>query len=388
MNNRFIILTVDYPPMPAGMAQHCHDIALALKLNGDCPEVIAPALPSKLPSRGYGDVKVIRLKTVRQEQIFDHYISSLCAYIWACLLSIRRGKPQAVIANTWSIAGVAAWAVKKLTGIPYFICAHGLDINASRTDRKVLLLMRMVLGGAASVIANSSFTAELARTAAPGISPRIVHPAIDSSRLEERQVVGNIPGIFSGRRILLTVSRLVRSKGHADVIKCLPAIIAEFPDILYCIVGEGPENDALHSLVCELKVDRYVFFAGNVSADDLPAYYRSCEIFILCSKHIPQTGEVEGFGIVFLEAAFFAKPCIAARTGGIVDAVIDGETGVLIEPSDTAGLTACLKELLSDKERRSALGRNARERVLSEFNIGRFAGQLKGVINEGLAARP
>jgi len=289
MNNRFIILTVDYPPMPAGMAQHCHDIALALKLNGDCPEVIAPALPSKLPSRGYGDVKVIRLKTVRQEQIFDHYISSLCAYIWACLLSIRRGKPQAVIANTWSIAGVAAWAVKKLTGIPYFICAHGLDINASRTDRKVLLLMRMVLGGAASVIANSSFTAELARTAAPGISPRIVHPAIDSSRLEERQVVGNIPGIFSGRRILLTVSRLVRSKGHADVIKCLPAIIAEFPDILYCIVGEGPENDALHSLVCELKVDRYVFLpvmflpmtCRRITA---PARFSSCAVNIFLKQ--------------------------------------------------------------------------------------------------------
>ena len=113
-------------------------------------------------------------------------------------------------------------------------------------------------------------------------------------------------------------------------------------------------------------------------------HYRTCDLFILTSREIETNGEVEGFGIVFLEAGACGKPVIGARSGGIQDAVIDKMTGILVDPSDISGTSEAIIKLLSDEELRNRLGKNGKIRVEKELNMTVFAEKLQMVLTNNL----
>ncbi|MDW8256611.1 MAG: glycosyltransferase, partial [Acidobacteriota bacterium] len=131
-----------------------------------------------------------------------------------------------------------------------------------------------------------------------------------------------------------------------------------------------------------------VHFAGDVDDAWLPAYYRSCDLFVMPSRvRLMDPCEGEGFGIVYLEAAAFGKPAIAGREGGSAEAVLNGVTGLLVDPSDPAEIARAVLELLRDESRRLMLGAWARERAWREFTPGRFRQNLAMILSElGLLA--
>ena len=183
------------------------------------------------------------------------------------------------------------------------------------------------------------------------------------------------------RRKIITVARLVRSKGHDTVLKALPKVIERFPDTKYFIIGEGPEAEKLKEVVREFELSQYVIFTGQVDEAELISHYRTCDLFILTSREIEATGEVEGFGIVFLEASACGKPVIGARSGGIQEAIIDKVTGMLVDPLDIYGTSEAIIKLFSDDELRRRLGENGKIRVDKELNMATFAGKLQMVLN-------
>ena len=366
------------------MARHSESVALALKEIGYKTIVIAPSADE---DTGYDKCAAFRLYRVRRivcGHIFDHYLRSVI-YFFACALRFcfpRR--VNMIIANTWSIAGVAAFLIKKVTGTPYMVFAYGLDVYAPQNSPKMLRLMKLVLKNASVVAAISGFTKALILEAERNANVVVVNPCVDTMRFTADP--GIVPDLQDGRHRILTVARLVRSKGHDTVLKALASVVGRFPGLEYFIVGDGPEREYLKGLTGELGLSQCVIFAGEVGADApaLISYYRACDLFILTSRELSSSGEVEGFGIVFLEAGACAKAVIGSRSGGIPEAVIDGVTGLLVEASDINGTAEAIIKLLSDDGFRRRLGENGKMRVDREMNTAAFAGKLGRILSEAV----
>ena len=178
------------------------------------------------------------------------------------------------------------------------------------------------------------------------------------------------------------MARLVESKNHEALIRAFAKVVKNIPEALYRIIGEGPMESQLKELVSALGLVDKVIFLGSVPGSELAAYYYSCDVFVMVSKEIKERGEVEGFGIVFLEAAACARPVIGSKGGGIADAVIDGDTGILVDPSNEDEIARAIVRVLQDEELANRLGENGRRRAETELTIENFGEKLKKLINE------
>lgn len=166
----------------------------------------------------------------------------------------------------------------------------------------------------------------------------------------------------------------------ADLIDAFKLLLTEFPDARLEIVGDGPEKTRLEKLVVDLGLVSCVIFAGSLRGDALYERYRDCDVFAMPSKTLED--DVEGFGTVFLEAGLFGKPSVGTFSGGIPEAVLDGETGILSREGEVRELVDALKKLLSNERLRSELGRNAQKRVLAEFTFDKGVEKLIRILRQ------
>lgn len=378
MKRRALILSIDFPPMAGGMARWSRDVADALSRAGCAVTVVAPDTRGKDADTGIsGGITIRRIRGLFPPRHFDCLrLSAVLFFLYGFRQSLP-GRPDIIIANTWSIAGTAAYALGAFFKVPYCVCAHGLDVCAAASAARDSRLMRRVFEKAAAVIAISHFTAGLVKRAAAGAYVAVIHPVVEPGRFTARGEYN--PAVIAGKRIILSVGRLVDSKNHATIIRALPAVIAGHPDVVYRIVGDGPRKEDLAALAAGLGLSEKVIFEGYVPDEDMPLYYQACDVFALVSRAIPVSGEVEGFGIVFLEAAACAKPVVASKSGGIPDAVRDGVTGILVEPHDEKAVSDALLRILSDADLAARLGENGRTRVEESFtaeSLGRRLGEI------------
>ncbi len=278
-------------------------------------------------------------------------------------LLLRRRVRYLVCGQLLSI-GVPGRLLSRLAGVPYAVFVHGADLADFHDRVPWGGLARWTIAGADAVIANSRFTAGLIERLAPGAARRIVvlpigvesqAPAETGTveALRERYRLGRGP-------VLLSVSRLVAMKGHDVVLRALPELLRAVPGLHYLIVGEGPHRPALEALARAHGVAARVVFAGRVPAAELPAHFQLATLFVQLSRHTGRYDGLEGFGISFLEAASHGLPCIAGRSGGVPEAVLDGETGLLVEPEDGAAFGAAAARLLADPRERQRMGESAR----------------------------
>lgn len=186
---------------------------------------------------------------------------------------------------------------------------------------------------------------------------------------------------IKGKKVILTVARLVESKNHETLIRSFAKVAKCIPEAAYTIVGQGPLESCLRKLVYGLGLTDKVIFVGDVPDSELAAYYYSCDVFVMVSKEIKERGEAEGFGIVFLEAAACAKPVIGSKSGGIPDAVIDNVTGLLVDPFNEEEIAQAITRVLQDERLAKRLGENGRKRVETESTMENFCEKLKKIMN-------
>ena len=373
-----LFLTIDFPPLGGGMAQHSYDVVKAMKKIGEPPIVLTLRTEGDKVFDKKKDIHIIRLRCIKIKKLFEYYFWSAAVLFGYAFYYCITHKVDTVFVNTWSIVGVAAFLIKKVSGVPYVVFAHGLDVYAPQNNRNVSRLMRLVLRNASLVIANSHFTKQLIDEMVD-TRIRVLHPVADLQRFSRKD---DGHKLFAGKKVLLTVGRLVESKGHEAVIRSLKKVVEKFPEILYCIVGSGPTEESLKIIINELGLTNTVIFAGEVDDEELPSYFHSCDVFIMTSREIKKRGEVEGFGIVFLEAGACGKPVIGSKSGGIPDAVIDGVTGILVDPFDIEEIADAIIRLLSNENLAARLGENGKKRVEEELNIHRLAERLKEVLSD------
>jgi phosphatidylinositol alpha-1,6-mannosyltransferase len=266
--------------------------------------------------------------------------------------------------------GYIGLLVKRWLSIPFVIYAHGNEIlEASKSDWDK---PRLALRQASCVLANSRFTASLVEKA--GVSPtaiRVIPLGCDTERFRPRapndQLLKKLLGHRAKGPIILTVGNLVERKGHDMVVRALPAIRKLFPEVTYVIVGSGPFKKDLEDMAFSLGVRDQVVFAGKASDEELPDFYSLCDVFAMPSRARIDAGDVEGFGLVFLEAAACGKPAVGGRSGGVEDAVVDGVTGLLVDPCDAEDVGRAILSLLGKPDLRGELGRHGRDRVEREY---------------------
>ncbi|MBI3290942.1 glycosyltransferase family 4 protein [Candidatus Falkowbacteria bacterium] len=267
--------------------------------------------------------------------------------------------------------GTLALLHKKRKKTPYIFYAHGLDITLPQNFRRKKILLKKIIAEAFAIVANSHFTKdELVKLGAEPGKILVVHPCPnligqEPSEYEKEEIIKNHN--LTCKKIILTVGRLVERKGHDMVIKSLPKIIKALPEVVYLIVGDGPDRPRLAQLVNRLNLKNYVKFIGPVSAKNLPAYFDLADVFIMPSRQLPN-GDVEGFGIVFIEANLFGKPVIGGRSGGVPEAVINGKTGLLVNPHDVEDIAEKTITLLTNQALAAKLGLQGLERAAEEFN--------------------
>jgi phosphatidylinositol alpha-1,6-mannosyltransferase len=236
-----------------------------------------------------------------------------------------------------------------------------------------------VAKGCSVALPNSSHTAaECRQWGIPDRRIHTLHPGLDLSRLPVAPALPWERNTSAGP-VMLTVGRLDERKGHLQVIEALARLRPRFPGLRYRIAGSGSTQQTLARRAEELGVAAAVDILGFVPDRDLPGVYEGADVFVMPSLTSEQS--TEGFGIVFLEANYLGLPVVACRSGGVTDAVVDGETGLLVPPNDTAELDKALTLMLDDRELRFRLGRQGRERVLRDFDWRNLAKRLVEVLD-------
>lgn len=182
----------------------------------------------------------------------------------------------------------------------------------------------------------------------------VVHNGVNFSRFAAPCDASAIRAKYSGKTIYLTVGGLKERKGQDLVIESLAILKKSYQDFVYILVGAGEWKSVLEAKAAECGVLDHVVFAGSQDSDALVAYFHACDVYVHTPKVVNYN--FEGFGIVYLEAGACAKPSVATDAGGVADAVIDGETGVILKDGDTEGIAAALLKLSSDPLYRKRLG--------------------------------
>ena len=389
-----LLLTFDFPPMGGGIARWMAELALGYPPGGLIVSTgsLSGAAESdaRFPNRiDRLAVPSSRLKTLRGLILWSRRVTAL---------TVEHQVPFIWCGNFRPAAYPAKWAHERV-GVPYAVMVHGGDLLALRHNYETRAMKRSVarslIGGAEVLVANSRYTHDLAwdvlrelglpertgrvRVVPLGTDPGQFRPGLDPAPLAERY--GLPPG-----RWLLTVARLVPHKGIDTTIKALARLAPGYPSLRYAIVGQGAYRAALESLAREHGVGDRVHFLADLSDGDLPFAYALAEIYVGVSR--VTTRDVEGFGIALLEASASAKPVVAGRSGGMPDAVREGETGLLVDPENPEGVARTIEALLQDPARGTALGAAGRRAVESFYNWPRVVADLRAISATARSARP
>lgn len=301
---------------------------------------------------------------------------------WRSLRAARRSRPSVVLAGS-GLTAPMAWLAARFSGARCGAYVHGLDVIATHPVYR--LVWRPFLRRMDRIIANSRHTAGLARSA--GVDPariEIVHPGVTlptldpqaRARFRARHGLGEVP-------LLLSVGRLTARKGLAEFVAgVLPRIVAQRPDVHLVIVGDAPV-DALYAqtqtpasiqaAANAAGVGKHLHFLGARFGTELAEAFAGSDLHVFPVRALHN--DPEGFGMVAVEAAAHGLPTVAYATGGVTDAVAEGESGALLAPGDDAGFAAATLRLLAQPippER----GRRFAERFAWPWFGAAMAGQI------------
>ena len=275
-------------------------------------------------------------------------------------------------------------------GFPYLSAAHGFEYWLSIAPGSHALMRRATARATRVPVMCSAFIARTVRTAVPAHVPvSVLYPGADAARFHPDLETGDIRAALGidTRPLVVCVSRLVRRKGQDMLIRAMPEIRQRVPDATLLIVGGGPDEDRLRAMAAGAPTGS-VCFSGEVSEADLPRYYAAGDVFAMPCRTRLAGLEVEGWGNVFIEAAACARPVVVGDSGGAREALVDGETGLLVDGRSAGSVAAAVGDLLLDPDRARAMGLAGRARVLRSHAWPDIAAHLAGWLWEAESGTP
>jgi phosphatidylinositol alpha-1,6-mannosyltransferase len=380
-----LLLTYDFPPIGGGIARMMGELAkryppgTLVVSTGTRPDALA--VDSLLPNRvDRVTVPSRRLRTIQGLITWTRRAGSLA----------RTLEPEFVWCGNLKPAGYPARWIGRRIGTPYGIFVYGTDLlllqHRLRHSALKRHAARALIGPARVVVAISHWTRELCLTVLRelgygdgeievrivplGTDPEHFRPGVDTSTVRARY------GLEDGRW-LLTVARLVAHKGIDTVLHVLAALAGEYPTLRYAVVGSGPMQSQLEALARTLGVSNRVRFLTNVPDPDLPALYNNAELYLGVSR--PAELMMEGFGISLSEASACGIPVVGGSSGGIPDAVREGETGLLVDARTPGPVVDAVRLILKDPVLARRLGEGGRKAVEGYFNWDRVTSDVQRI---------
>ena len=363
---KLAFITQDFPPEIGGIQTYSYEIAKRLAPRCEDFIVVAPDKPDAQSIDSQLDFEVIRIKTK----------NTLLGYaaIPKVMQLLKRRKIDAVFHAQWQTLPISLRGKKR--GLVNRVCvaAHARELFFNPFSKQKIIgnwyenYRKKLIAQADFFIPVSQYTSDALgqmgideskrKVVINGTDPNFFFPLNDQN-LKEKYGCAD-------KKILLTTTRLVERKGVDTVLRALPKVIREVPNIKYLIIGEGSFKTELQRIISELRLENYVEFVGRVPYDKLNEYYNLADVYAMPSKAVMP--DIEGFGIVFLEAGACEKAVVGTYTGGIPDAILHEETGLLVDEQNPSQLAEAITCLLADDALRTRMGRAGRARVLREAN--------------------
>lgn len=373
-----LLIANDFPPVTSGIATAFAE--LWRRLPPDRTRILAPGMPGAEAIDDAYPIPVRRIRLPLGETTRAKFGKTAITALYLLIHSLKE-RPARIHCGQVFSSGLAGLMCKRLYGIPYTVWVYGSETARLAQSGRTANLMRRILSESECVIANSNATADEFRAfGVPDARLCRIYPGVDPDRfvpaLPDPGRIANL----QNKRILLTIARLDRRKGHDRVIRALPHLPG---DVVYLIGGKGREEPRLRQLANDLNVAHRVHFLGFVPDSDLPALYNLCDVFVMPNRVTEGTalaGDIEGFGISFIEAGACEKPVVAGRSGGAVEAVLHEQTGLLVDPTSETDIACAISRLLDNPELAHRLGRQARQRILREFDWRILARQVEAIL--------
>ncbi|CAO5240939.1 glycosyltransferase family 4 protein [Frankia sp. AgKG'84/4] len=373
---RVLVVTNDFPPRPGGIQAYVHNFAARLPAG----EVVvyAPAWSGAAGFDAGQRFPVVRHRSSLMLPIPDVLRRTReiaraegCDTVWfgaAAPLALlgsplrRDGAVRRVVASThghevgWAALPAARQALRRI-GATVDVVTYLTDYTRARIGP--------ALGAHPTLAPLPS-----------GVDAELFRPGDGRAEIRRRHGLG-------GRRVVVCVSRLVPRKGQDMLVRALPMLRRRVPEAALLLVGGGPHRAKLERLAREVGVADHVRFTGSVPWAELPAHYAAGDVFAMPCRSRLGGLEVEGLGIVYLEASAAGLPVVAGRSGGAPDAVLDGRTGRVVEGTDLDQVRAAVGDLLADPGRAAAMGAAGRDWVLRRWRWDVLAGELRGLLAGG-----
>ena len=271
--------------------------------------------------------------------------------------------------------GHAAMLLSAELNIPYVVSVHGLDAFSTvqvrgRAGEWCRRISQRVYRSSRRVICISEHVREAVLEGSGGsCRTSVVYNGVDP------ELFAPVPDSTSAAPVVLSVGTLIPIKGHATLIRAAAALAAEFPDLRWEIIGDGPERARLQGLCAQLQITEKVRFLGRQSRKQVAAAMQRCTLFALPSRY-------EGLGCVYLEAMSAGKPAIGCRGQGIAEVIQHGSNGFLVGPDNDRELALAIAMLLKDETRRRNIAVAARDTILDRFTLAHQAESLLRIYRE------
>lgn len=374
-SKKYLLISTEFPPYDGkaskvgGIGTWMYELAKNMAETGMTITVLA----SNKTTEDILHDKKQKFKTVRMSRKgWKNFKDLIIA--WNLLKPCLTDRYDYVLLASIDLA-TAPLLLSKIFGFKVASFVHGRDLQKVSTNehkKKGSFLKRIN-----KVIVNSRFMKDVVLSYGIDENKIILHnPGIDTDRFnlcDDPNFVIDKFGL-KDKFVLVTIGRVTQLKGQDTVIRSLPKVLNRVPNLNYLVVGDGKYRGELEYLVKELGLTDNVFFTGFIDYFDIVPYFKVADIFIMVSRSVENTEE--GFGIVFIEANMCKKPVIAGRSGGMVDAVEDGITGLLVDPVNVNEVADAIVKLATDGELRKHLGEQGHKRAVEKFDYKKTLNKL------------
>jgi phosphatidyl-myo-inositol dimannoside synthase len=370
---RTLLITNDFPPRPGGIQQFVHNLAVRQPAGSLLVYAStwkgAAAFDAQQPFEVVREATGMLLPTPQvARRAAELARAHGCDRVWF---------------GAAAPLGLLAEGLRRRAGIERAVAiTHGHEIGWAALPGARTLLRRIARGNDVVTYLGDYQRVRLARALdgltslqrlAPGVDADKFHPGVDGTAVRARHGL-------TGRPVIVCVSRLVPRKGQDMLIRALPAVRRRVPGAALLLVSGGPYRPKLERLAREQGVASDVVFTGSVPWAELPQHYAAGDVYAMPCRTRAAGLDVEGLGIVYLEASATGLPVIGGDSGGAPDAVREGETGYVVGGRDVAALSARLIDLLTDEARAKAMGEAGRAWVEKEWQWPTQAARLESLL--------
>jgi len=361
-----LIITLEYPPQIGGIASYVHNYAAHLP--AEDVVVYAPTQPGEKEfdtANGW--------KTYRYHPYWSFIWPHWLRLFFQVAKIVKKEKIEQIHLHQVLPLAYVALMIKKFWHIPYKIFLHGSDVRFASRHKSKLKKFRWVCKQADSVVVNSIFyknQLENLVDLAPG-KIAVVYPCPADLFFAQPPAAEKIEHLrqtlaLAGKKVIISVARLVERKGHALFLNSFVKILEKVPNAVWVIVGDGEEKKYLLSLIEKNNLQGAVRFLNALPMEELPAYYYLADLFLLLT-HKDKDGVEEAWGTVFLEASACGLPVVAGRSGGVDEAVENLVSGIIVDVNFPEAIEKTVIDLLNNTEYARQLGLSGQERARREF---------------------